>query len=86
MKLSDFRQHLAELDGDLEVIIARDAEGNSYSPLASCEVAVYRPDTTWRGETYPAEITDEMRFEGWTDDALCHGGDCWPAVVFWPAN
>lgn len=44
----------AALDGlpdDMLVVLAKDSEGNRYSPLADAELGrSYQPDTTWSGE------------------------------------
>lgn len=46
------RDLLAEVPDDTPVILQKDAEGNSYSPLSSVDTTdyVYEPESTWSGE------------------------------------
>jgi len=41
---------LIEEDQDRVVVMARDSEGNGYSPLSSMWTAAYTPESTWSGE------------------------------------
>lgn len=71
MKVNELRTRLADFNGDLEVILSKDAEGNGFSPAAEvdgpCE---YVPETTWSGEvTHPDDQEGESN-----------------AVVIWPTN
>lgn len=53
MKVKDLIEALSSLDQDAEVILAKDPEGNGYSPLSRVDSeAVYVPITTWHGEVY----------------------------------
>lgn len=49
MKIKDLLKKLAEYDSECEVILSKDAEGNSYSPLEDIEAAQYESETTWSG-------------------------------------
>jgi hypothetical protein len=57
MTLRDLLAETTEADLDKEIIIQKDAEGNSYSPLACCGLAGYEPYNTWSGETIEDEDT-----------------------------
>lgn len=64
------REALAELPDDLLVVISRDAEGNSYSPLAMVDFEetdgglIYSAETTWMGEVSSPRFRAEVREEG----------------------
>lgn len=60
---------------DRLVVMAKDAEGNGYSPLEDTWLTRYAPETTWSGET-------EHPDEPWDDD---YPGAV-PAIVLWPVN
>lgn len=87
MNLADLRRQLAALDhlpDETPVILAKDAEGNGFSPLTEAETGMYAAETTWSGEHY---LTEEQRLakdepEDWfeaPDDAVL-------AVFLWPTN
>lgn len=60
MKAKELKKFLENVDDESEVIIARDAEGNNFSPLASMDTdAIYIPDTEYSGEVYSLEHTAE---------------------------
>lgn len=69
--VTDLIKDLSELDGDLIVVQSKDAEGNSYSPLAGIAVGKYEAESTWSGEFWDGEPYAE---EG--TDAVC----------LWPVN
>lgn len=87
MTLDDLRkqiQELAHLPGDTLVVLAKDSEGNGYSPLASTGHAMYAADTTWSGEHY---MTDEQRADTREPDEYSEApDDAVPAVFLWPVN
>lgn len=87
MTLDDLRAELAKLDhlpGDTIVILAEDAEGNGFSPLAEVEDAMYDADTTWSGERY---MTDEARAATGEPDEYSEAPEsAVPAVFLWPTN
>lgn len=44
---------LKYIEGDTEIIIQKDSEGNEYSPLSGADSnAVYVPDSTYSGHVY----------------------------------
>lgn len=73
MTLDELRAQLAALDlpGDTLVVLAKDGEGNDFSPLDEVDAARYRADSTWSGERHSTEDEDP--------DAI-------PAVFLWPVN
>ncbi|MFD0053031.1 hypothetical protein ACFVHR_04805 [Streptomyces sp. NPDC127168] len=87
MRLADLRAALSNLDhlpDDTLVVLAKDAEGNGFSPLVEVEHAMYRAETTWSGERY---LTEEQRLaEAEPDDWSEAPDDAVPAVFLWPVN
>lgn len=75
----------AEGHGANIVVIAKDGEGNNYSPLADVDEShVYMADSTWSGDIGYAALTDELREMGYTDDDVMADGK--PALILWPVN
>lgn len=57
MTVAGLRAALADLPDDMPVVLAKDAEGNGYSPLSDADEAMYLADSTWSGEVY---LTDKQ--------------------------
>lgn len=58
MKVKDLIAALAKANPEAEVILQKDGEGNSYSPLSGADLkAVYVPDSTWGGDVYSMRWT-----------------------------
>jgi hypothetical protein len=84
LTVADLQAALATLPSDMPVILAKDAEGNGYSPLTEAEPAMYAPDTTWSGEHH---LTDEQRqATGQPDDYSEAPDGAVPALFLWPTN
>jgi hypothetical protein len=62
---------LATQPRDRLVVMASDAEGNKYSPLADAEEAMYTAESTWAGEVRPTPeaIAADDRFDPDEDGA-----------------
>jgi hypothetical protein len=73
MKVKKLMALLETLDPEKEVVMAKDPEGNGYSPLMECSERIYRPVTTWSGVLY-----DEEEDTPEPGDSHC--------VVLWPVN
>lgn len=74
MTVGELKQVLEDVSDDMPVILAGDAEGNWFSPLADFDSnLLYESETTWRG--YIHDPTDP-------DDTV-EGDRC---VVLWPTN
>jgi len=56
MRVSELRKRLERYPDDFMVILAKDEEGNRFSPLADEGGGLYVPETTWFGEI---RATDE---------------------------
>jgi hypothetical protein len=63
---------MEDLDPGRLVVMAKDAEGNDYSPLYAACLGIYRPHNTWSGDVLEEDDT--------ADD-----GDV-PCVVLCPVN
>jgi hypothetical protein len=82
---------LKMLDGialDAEIVLSKDGEGNSFSPLADHSVGYYVPDSTWSGRYYPHPVRDPEYYgsikKGWAQlDDMDGKSFC---VVLWPVN
>lgn len=86
MTLAEFRAQLDALNlpDDTLVVLAKDGEGNGFSPAVETEHAMYLADTTWSGEHYPTEEArlaepDPDEYSEAPDDAV-------HAVFLWPTN
>jgi hypothetical protein len=87
MKVKRLIELLSQVDQDREIVMSKDSEGNYFSPLHNIEPALYVPETTWHGETYPEELTEEMKERGFSEDDMYHGAaDYQHAIVLWPVN
>jgi hypothetical protein len=71
-------------DPDAIVVMAKDAEGNSYSPYRQLWAGAYQAETTWYGKAGPPALTDELRAEGYTEEDVFPDGV--PAVILTPIN
>ena len=83
MTVSELIARLNLIDGDRQVIMQSDAEGNNYSPLSDFWLGAYAADTTWFGEAGLEELTAEDIEQGYTDDDVIDGQ---PAVFLTPVN
>lgn len=75
MTVAQLRETLAGLPDDMPVVMAKDEEGNGYSPLDEVDPhRHYYAESTWSGEIrHPDDIED--------DDQPDH-----IVVVLWPTN
>jgi len=56
--VGELMDYLATQPRDRKIVMSSDAEGNSYSPLADADEAMYTAYSTWSGETH---MTPEQR-------------------------
>lgn len=83
MKVQDLIKKLQALDPEREIVMAKDAEGNDYTPLDGYWTGVYVPDTTWDGAVY-CERKDGKPPEGYGEEDCYDGDDGLPAVILTP--
>lgn len=84
MTLAELRAALDALNlpDDTPVVLARDAEGNGYSPVASAGELLYDAESTYSGSMY---ATPEMRAaepDQWSEAP----DSATPAIFLWPTN
>lgn len=86
MTIDELRKELDALDlpGDTPVILAKDAEGNDFSPAYEAEVSMYVADTTWSGERYMTE--EDRQATGEPDEYPAAPDEAVRAVFLWPTN
>lgn len=87
MTLAELRAQLRTLEhlpDSTPVILAKDAEGNGFSPLCETETGMYLADTTYSGEHY---LTEEQRqAEDEPDEYSQAPDEAVHAVLLWPIN
>ena len=49
LTVGDLREQIADLPDSLIIVLAKDAEGNDYSPLGCMGTNRYRPHNSWSG-------------------------------------
>jgi len=83
MTVKELIKYLEEIPGDTIIIMSRDSEGNSYSPLSGISTEYnYRAEETWYGEI---KLRPEVAEHADPED-IGEGPDWKPAVVIWPIN
>jgi len=85
MKVKELIKLLQKADSEAIVIMAKDSEGNYFSPLSDIDTKnkTYEADTTWSGEVWYKELTNDLKNSGYTEDDIGEGEDC---VVLHPIN
>lgn len=83
MTVSELIEKLAGFDGSRLVVMSKDAEGNSYSPLSDFSTGAYAAESTWSGEVGLEALTDESRADGYSEEDVVDGVS---ALVLWPVN
>lgn len=83
MTVEELITKLQNIDKDRQVFLSKDAEGRSYSPLCSLEVAAYRP-LTYTVEIGLETLTDEDREMGYEEADLVQDGH--PALLLFPIS
>lgn len=86
MDVRALKNILEKLNDDDEVIMAKDEEGNNFSPLADFTLELYVPESNWSGSVYIRKLTSKLRQQGFTEEDLYEGKDAVKAVVLWPTN
>lgn len=83
MRVHELIRELQQYPADSIVILAGDAEGNQYSPLAGVWGGVYAADTSYTGQMGLAALTAEAVARGYTADDVMTGV---PAVCLVPTR
>ena len=86
MKVKELINILKEMPQEALVVMSKDAEGNSYSPLYKvASDTIYEPETTWYGEVYSTKWSAEdvdMEENAWKEFKK----RCEACVVLIPTN
>jgi hypothetical protein len=81
---------LSEHDQDAIVVMSKDAEGNSFSPIDRGEYGVsdvwYVPESTYAGEIYDIEDPEDDDSDDCDDYDAPDLSGALRAVVMWPTN
>lgn len=88
MKVKDLHEILSELlevDPEMEIIMSKDSEGNTFSPFADWSAGIYVAETSWYGSVYDIN---------WSADDACMSEEEWiefldknpRSIIFWPTN
>ena len=84
MKVKNLIEQLQHEDPEALVVMAKDSEGNGYSPLSDYWVGAYRPESTYSGEVGYSELTSELKEAGYGEDDIITDGE--KAVILCPTN
>lgn len=82
--VGELQNKLDELDDDRAVILQSDPEGNKHSPLSDLWAGAYVPTSSWQGEAYLDELTENDREAGYTEADVADDGE--PALFLVPTN
>jgi hypothetical protein len=83
MKVKDLIKALKKVDPNRIVVMSKDSEGNSHSPLAYIMTCAYSPDSTYSGQIGLEKLTPEDKKLGYTEEDLVKGN---PAICLYPTN
>jgi len=84
MTVRELIEGLLTEDPDRVVVMAKDGEGNGYSPLSSWWTGAYVAETTWYGEVGLETLTEEDQRRGYSEKDVKVGG--MPALILSPVN
>jgi len=79
MNVKELREILKNVDDDVEIVIAKDGEGNDFSPLSGMATGEYQMITTWYGDFFGSEIIGD-------EDYGQPGPNTTKAICMWPVN
>jgi hypothetical protein len=84
MTVQELINRLSEIKNkDRVVVMAKDGEGNDYSPLYNFWEGRYEANTTWYGEVGLDALTKDLMEQGYTEDDVGSGS---PAIILCPVN
>ena len=84
MKAKELIEFLSAVSPEAEVIIAKDSEGNAYSPLSAVDVdAVFVPEIIWYGDACDGNGQEiEVYYMEWSAYDACMDEDEWVEIQF----
>jgi len=83
MTVKELIELLEKEDPDRIVVMAKDSEGNSYSPLSDLGTGIYKARTKWSGEVGLEKLTPELIAAGYSEEDVISGQ---PALIVSPMN
>lgn len=86
MTVKQLIEILSQHEHDAKVIMSKDGEGSSYSPLSDIAPCVYKPETTWSGEIIDFDDLDEKEQERYSASLYLNDGEYLECVCLWPTN
>jgi len=78
MTVKELREVLEQFDDDVIVVIATDADGNRFSPLADTSEGHYIPEDGWSGDFVDLSDVEE--------DGDINLDESERAIALWPDN
>jgi len=87
MTVKELIEQLQKEDPERLVVMAKDPEGNGYSPLSDFWTGAYKAETTWYGEVGAESIddfTEEDLKAGFGEGDVISDGV--PAIILTPIN
>ena len=88
MTNGELKKMLNKYPDNLEIILQKDTEGNSFSPLDSEWQGTYVPDSTWHGEAYLDSLDKDNMEQGFGPEDVRdpNHGDNKAALFLVPVN
>ncbi len=87
MTVKELLEQLQDCNPEDTVILAKDSEGNDFSPMSEITEGRYVAESTWSGTVLLRELTPELVQEGYTEEDV---GDldagAVNCVTIWPTN
>lgn len=84
MTVKELIEELQKLNPTDLVVMSSDSEGNSYSPLSGLWEGSYVEESSYRGEAWLRELTEEYKKHGYTEEDVRADGI--KAVFLAPIN
>jgi hypothetical protein len=86
MTVEQLIAQLQAFEGHRLVVMAKDSEGNDFSPLDEVygKNQAYRAESTWSGDARFETLTPELANQGYGEEDVISDGV--PAIVLWPTN
>ena len=89
MKISELKKVIEHLPDDMLVVVSKDAEGNSITPLAEADADNNRYiqyEGSWDGEVRLKELRPEDMERGFEEEDVDTDNEGEDALVLWPTN
>lgn len=85
MNVKELIELLATLPQEATVVVAKDSEGNGWSPLIEITEGKYAPESTWSGYYIDKEYIGNDEYAQ-PEDQLGKGFTVTDAICLWPVN